>query len=64
MNPEVSLMDVEDPLDGALDTIGDTRAGLIAVMDHGRLAGLIDTDNLLELLRIRRALDEHDKTAW
>ena len=64
MNPEVSLMDVDDPLDGALDTIGDTRAGLIAVMDRGRLAGLIDTDNLLELLRIRRALDEHDKAAW
>jgi Zn-dependent protease len=61
---QVPRMDIDDPLDSALAAIGEGGSGLVAVMDQGRLAGLIDTDNLFELLRIRRALDEHEKAAW
>jgi len=64
MTAHVPQIGIDDSLESALDTIGGDEAGLIAVMDHGRLAGLLDTDNLFELLRIRRALHEHEETAW
>jgi Zn-dependent protease/predicted transcriptional regulator len=64
MTPNVPQIDVNDSLERTLDNIGRDEAGLIAVMDHGRLAGLVDTDNVFELLRIRRALHEHEEHAW
>lgn len=64
MSPQVPRIEADAPLDGALDLIGEGEADLVVVMDHDRLAGLIDTDNLFELLRVRRALDEHEKATW
>ena len=64
MSQHVPQIEADAPLDGALGLIGEDGAALVVVMDRGRLAGLIDTDNLFELLRVRQALNEHDKAAW
>lgn len=64
MKTDVPRMEIDEPLDHVLETIGDDAAGTIAVMDHGRLAGIIDIDNLFEWLRIRQALEEHDHATW
>ena len=64
MSQHVPQIEADAPLDGALGLIGEDGADLVVVMDRGRLAGLIDTDNLFELLRVRQALNEHDKAAW
>jgi len=54
------IMDAGDSLEDVLESLGATPSGLLAVIDQGRLAGIIDVDNLMELLRINKALQEHD----
>jgi hypothetical protein len=38
--------------------------GLLIVTDNNRIAGIIDIDNIMELLRIHKALREHEKQSW
>jgi Zn-dependent protease/predicted transcriptional regulator len=53
-------MEVSGSLEHVLEEMGSISSGLLAVMDRGRLAGIIDIDNLMELLRINKALQEHE----
>jgi len=53
-------MESGESLDNVLENLGAAPSGLLAVTDHGRLTGIIDVDNLMELLRINKALQEHD----
>jgi len=53
-------MELGESLEDVLESLGADPSGLLAVTDHGRLAGIIDVDNLMELLRIRKALQEHE----
>ena len=64
MHTDLRRIDIDEGLDHALEAIGHGADGMIAVMDHGRLAGIIDIDHLYEWLRIRKALEEHEKAAW
>jgi len=61
MRPGVHSIDLDQPLNGLLENVQSGDFGLLAVMDRGRLAGIIDLDNILELLRIQKALSEHDR---
>jgi len=57
-------MQVRDSLENALENMDAGKSGLLAVMDHGRLAGIIDLENLMELLRIEKALQAHENDQW
>jgi len=57
-------MEVGDSLEHVLEDIGTVSSGLLAVTDRGRLAGIIDIDNIMELLRIRKALREQEENTW
>jgi Zn-dependent protease/predicted transcriptional regulator len=64
MQPPPTQMDVGDSLEHVLEEVGAAGSGLLAVTEGGRLAGIIDIDNLMELLRIRKALREHEDSQW
>jgi Zn-dependent protease/predicted transcriptional regulator len=53
-------MDIGESLEHVLQDMDVGRSGLLVVTDHGRMAGIIDIDNLMELLRINKALREHE----
>jgi CBS domain-containing protein len=53
-------MELGESLEDVLESLGSDPSGLLAVTDGGRLAGIIDVDNLMELLRIKKALQEHE----
>jgi hypothetical protein len=36
----------------------------LAPVKATRIAGIIDIDNIMELLRIQKALQEHDEHRW
>ena len=57
-------MELLQSLEHVLEDLGQAASGLLVVTDHGRTAGIIDIDNLMELLRIRKALKEHEDRAW
>ena len=57
-------MEAGDSLEHVLEDIGSVKSGLLVVKDQGRLAGIIDLDNIMELLRIRKALQEHEQHNW
>jgi hypothetical protein len=40
------------------------ESGLLIVTDGSHIAGIIDIDNITELLRIQKALQEHDEHRW
>jgi len=57
-------MALRGSLEHVLEDLGQVDSGLLVVTDQGRLAGIIDIDNLMELLRIRKALKEHEDRTW
>ena len=57
-------MELRESLEHVLEDLGKVDSGLLVVSDHGRMAGIIDIDNLMELLRIRKALQEHEDRTW
>lgn len=57
-------MELLQSLEHVLEDLGQAASGLLVVTDHGRTAGIIDIDNLMELLRISKALQQHEDSAW
>jgi Zn-dependent protease len=64
MQRGVPAMDVGDSLVNVLENVQSAGGGLLAVMERGRLAGIIDLENIMELLRIEKALSEHEEIGW
>jgi Zn-dependent protease/predicted transcriptional regulator len=64
MQPAPPEMNVDESLEHVLEEIGSGSVGLLLVKDRDHLAGIIDLDNLMELLRIRKALQEHESSQW
>ncbi|HIP52764.1 MAG TPA: site-2 protease family protein [Chromatiales bacterium] len=56
MQGEVQDADIHEPLEGVLERLQNSRCRLIAVTDAGRLAGVVNLDNIMELIRIHSAL--------
>jgi Zn-dependent protease/predicted transcriptional regulator len=55
---------IDESLEHVLEDMGAGTASLLVVMDRGRIAGIIDIDNVMELLRIRKALQAHEDSNW
>jgi len=56
MERAVATADIGEALEQVWQRIGTGRARLIAVLDQGRLAGLVDIEHVAELVRIRSAI--------
>ena len=57
-------LEIGQSLGHVLEDMGTAGPGLLVVTDKGRMAGIIDPDNLMELLRISKALQEHENRSW
>jgi len=58
MQTEVAEVSAGEPLEMAFQRMQAEGRPLVGVLDHGRLVGIVNFDNLLELLRIRAAEQE------
>ena len=56
MSQEFKTFNVQDKLSEAYTELQKTRAPLIPVLENGRLAGVINTDNINEFIMIKSAL--------
>ena len=56
MSAEVRTFDVQDKLSEAYTELQKTRVPLYPVLENGRLAGVINTDNINEFIMIKSAL--------
>ncbi|WP_460880174.1 CBS domain-containing protein [Pontibacter rugosus] len=56
MSAEVKAFDVRDKLSDAYTELQKTKAPLYPVLENGRLAGVINTDNINEFIMIKSAL--------
>jgi Zn-dependent protease len=64
MQGDVPQADISEPLEAVMERMQAGESGLLIVTDGGRIAGIIDIDNIMELLRIQKALQEHDEHRW
>lgn len=55
MNKNLIYLDIETLLEDILELVSSNKSNLMLVMDQGKLAGTLDTENLLEFLLIRAA---------
>jgi CBS domain-containing protein len=53
---ELSYVDPDTPVDHVFSRFRDDRVPLVLVMDQGRLVGVIDAENIAELILVRQAL--------
>ena len=65
MQREVESADIDEPLEKVLERLQSCRCRLLCVTEVGRLAGIVDLDNIMELIRIQTALRErHGQKSW
>jgi len=64
MQREVQTADVSDGMEIAMEKLQLQGSGLLIITENDKLAGIIDVDNILELLKFQKALREHDEQQW
>jgi len=64
MRRDVPEVELTEPLDHVLESIQIKDSGLLIVRDRGGIAGIVDLDNIMELLKIQKALRDHDNQKW
>ena len=60
MRAQPAEMDIGASLEHVLEDMDADHSGLLVVTDKGRVAGIIDIDNLMEFLRINKALQAQE----
>ncbi len=58
MDREVENADIDESLESVLERLQDCKCRLLGVTDAGKLSGIINLDNIMELIRIQSALGE------
>ena len=58
MQREIQSADIDEPLEKVLERLQSRQCRLLSVTKTGRLAGIVDLDNIMELIRIQAALQE------
>ncbi len=56
MKQGVQSAEINEPLESAMERLQSCNCRLISVMDAGRIVGIINLDNIMELVRIQSAL--------
>ena len=65
MQREVQSAEIDEPLEKVLERLQSCQCRLLSVTEGGRLAGIVNLDNIMELIRIQTALQErHGQTKW
>lgn len=58
MQREIQSADIDEPLEKVLERLQSCHCRLLSVTKAGRLAGIINLDNIMELIRIQTVLQE------
>ena len=65
MQREVNSAEIDEPLEKVLKRLQSCRCRLLSVTEAGRLTGIVNLDNIMELIKIQTALqDGHEQTKW
>ena len=65
MQREVQSAKIDEPLEMVLERLQSCQCRLLSVTEAGRLAGIVNLDNIMELIRIQTALQERrGGTKW
>jgi Zn-dependent protease/predicted transcriptional regulator len=65
MQKEIQSAEVDEPVYQVLNRLQSDHCPLISVTKAGKLVGIIDLDNILELIQIQAAIQEkHENTSW
>jgi len=57
MQKDVHMADIGKPLDAVLERFQTSECRLVSVPASGRLAGIVNLDNILELLQFQEILE-------
>jgi CBS domain-containing protein len=60
MEREVQSADIDEPLEKVLERLQNCHCPFLAVTEAGQLAGIVNLDNIMELIKIQTALQEQD----
>jgi Zn-dependent protease/predicted transcriptional regulator len=61
MQREILNADINEPLEKVLERLQDCHCPLLSVTEADRLAGIVNLDNIVELIKIQTALHERDE---
>lgn len=65
MQSEVNSAEIDEPLENVLQRLQTCQCRLLCVTEAGRLVGMVNMDNIMELISIQNALQEdHKITQW
>ena len=65
MQSGIQSAEIKEPLDKVLRRLQNCQCRLLSVVEAGRLVGIINLDNIMELISIQTALhDDHKQTRW
>tara|TARA_R110002124_G_scaffold69776_1_gene187386 strand:- start:955 stop:2055 length:1101 start_codon:yes stop_codon:yes gene_type:complete len=56
---DILTADINEPLKGLLERMQGNTAQMICILDNGQVAGLINLENILELIRMHDAVGKH-----
>jgi Zn-dependent protease/predicted transcriptional regulator len=60
MEREVQSADIDEPLEKVLERLQNCHCPFLSVTEAGQLAGIVNLDNIMELIKIQTALQEQD----
>ena len=60
MQKKIQSADINEPLEQVLQRLHNCNCSLLSVTEAGQLVGIINLDNVMELIKIQRALHERD----
>ncbi len=62
MNKQVQSVEIDEPLEQVMQRLETSEYRLLSVYDNGRLTGIINLDNIMELVKIQTAIqDSHQQ---
>jgi len=60
MEREIQSADIGEPLEKVLERLQNCRCQLLSVTESDKMAGIVNLDNIVELIKIQTALQERD----
>ncbi len=65
MQRGIQSAEIDEPLEKVLQRLQTCQCRLLSVTEAGRLVGIVNMDNIMELISIQKALQEdHKQTQW
>lgn len=65
MQSGIQSAEIDEPLDKVLQRLQGCQCQFLSVTEAGKLSGIVNMDNVMELIEIQKALHEtHKQTHW